>query len=184
MYNLQTRANAVLSFSITVLGTVLAVVALISAITGYGNILNRKLLVDEKNIKLVTRRYGTDGTDYRDSKSEFARLKFDIDADFTPVFNWNTKQVFVTVVADYQTDKFSRNTVVLWDKIITSKDKAHLKLRDVASKYALIDVNKRWNFDRANLTLLWDITPYVGILQSGESNNGAQFIIPPYAAKK
>lgn len=36
----------------------------------------------------VTRRYGTDGTDYRDSKSEFARLKFDIDAGkiytFTP----------------------------------------------------------------------------------------------------
>jgi signal peptidase complex subunit 3 len=28
--------------------------------------------------------------------------------DFTPIFNWNTKQVFVTVVADYQTDKFVR----------------------------------------------------------------------------
>ena len=26
--------------------------------------------------------------------------------DFTPMFNWNTKQVFVTVVAEYENDYF------------------------------------------------------------------------------
>jgi len=26
--------------------------------------------------------------------------------DFTPLFNWNTKQVFVTVVAQYENEKF------------------------------------------------------------------------------
>lgn len=28
--------------------------------------------------------------------------------DFSKLFNWNTKQIFVTVVADYETDKYVR----------------------------------------------------------------------------
>lgn len=75
------------------------------------------------SILSVTRRYGPEDTDYRNSKSEFAKIKFDIDAgkiknttasaflifvntDFTPLFNWNTKQIFVTVVAEYQNKGF------------------------------------------------------------------------------
>ncbi|EPB88464.1 Signal peptidase complex subunit [Mucor circinelloides] len=184
MYNLQQRANNVFSFAITVIGTVLAVVAVISAITGYGTI-NDTLQVDAKNIKIVTRRYGPEDTDYRDRNSEFARLAFDIDADFTPLFNWNTKQVFVTVVAQYENEKFERNQVVLWDKIITSQDKKHLKLRNVRNKYAMIDVGQRWNFQNASLTLLWDVTPYVGVLQAGQSNKKASpFVLPSFASQQ
>ncbi|KAI7906725.1 signal peptidase 22kDa subunit [Cokeromyces recurvatus] len=182
MYNLQQRANNLFSLALSVLGTVLAVVAIISAITGYGTI-EDELRVDSKNIRVVTRRYGPENTDYRNSKSEFARFQFDVDADFTPLFNWNTKQIFVTVVAEYETKNFKRNQVVIWDKIITSKDKAHVKLRNIRNKYAMIDISQKWNFERANLTLLWDVTPYVGILQSGHSNKGSQFILPAFASQ-
>ncbi|CAO3631044.1 unnamed protein product [Mucor hiemalis] len=171
----------VFSFAVSVLGTVLAVIAVISAITGYGTP-NNTLQVDSNNIKVVTRRYGPEDTNYRNSKSEFARLTFDIDADFTPIFNWNTKQVFVTVVAEYQSKNFERNSVVLWDKIITSKDKAHLKLRNVRNKYAMIDVSQQWNYEHANLTLAWDVTPFVGILQAGKSSEGSSFVLPPFSA--
>ncbi|KAI9487435.1 MAG: signal peptidase 22kDa subunit [Benjaminiella poitrasii] len=185
MYNLQQRANNAFSLALSVFGTVLAVIALISAITGYGNINNDKLRVDSKNIKVVTRRYGPENTDYRNSKSEFVRFQFDIDADFTPLFNWNTKQVFVTAVAEYQSKNFERNQVVIWDKIITSKDKAHIKLRNVRNKYAMIDISQKWNFERANLTLLWDVTPYVGILQAGQSNRaGTQFTLPSFISQQ
>ncbi|KAL0146343.1 signal peptidase 22kDa subunit [Mucor lusitanicus] len=178
MYNLQQRANNVFSFAITVIGTVLAVVAVISAITGYGTI-NDTLQVDAKNIQIITRRYGPEDTDYRDRNSEFARLTFDIDADFTPLFNWNTKQVFVTVVAQYENEKFERNQVVLWDKIITSQDKKHL------SCYAMIDVGQRWNFENASLTLLWDVTPYVGVLQAGQSSKKTSpFVLPSFASQQ
>ncbi|KAF1796481.1 signal peptidase 22kDa subunit [Mucor lusitanicus] len=184
MYNLQQRANNVFSFAITVIGTVLAVVAVISAITGYGTI-NDTLQVDAKNIQIITRRYGPEDTDYRDRNSEFARLTFDIDADFTPLFNWNTKQVFVTVVAQYENEKFERNQVVLWDKIITSQDKKHLKLRNVRNKYAMIDVGQRWNFENASLTLLWDVTPYVGVLQAGQSSKKTSpFVLPSFASQQ
>ncbi|CEP08157.1 hypothetical protein [Parasitella parasitica] len=184
MYNLQQRANNVFSFAITVIGVVLAAVASISAITGYGTIKDT-LKIDEKSIKIVTRRYGPENTDYRDRNSEFARLAFDIDADFTPLFNWNTKQVFATVVAQYENDKFERNHVVLWDKIITSQDDKHLKLRNVRNKYAMIDVNQRWNFQNASLTLLWDVTPHVGILQAGQSSKQTSlFTLPSFASQQ
>ncbi|CAO0798951.1 unnamed protein product [Mucor circinelloides] len=105
--------------------------------------------------------------------------------DFTPLFNWNTKQVFVTVVAQYENEKFERNQVVLWDKIITSQDKKHLKLRNVRNKYAMIDVGQRWNFQNASLTLLWDVTPYVGVLQAGQSNKKASpFVLPSFASQQ
>ncbi|KAI8087565.1 signal peptidase 22kDa subunit [Thamnidium elegans] len=184
MYNLQQRTNNVFSFAVSVLGTVLAIVALISAISGYGSI-NGKVQVHADNVKInsVTRRYGPENTDYRSSKSEFARLTFDIDADFTPMFNWNTKQVFVTVVAEYQSKNFDRNSVVIWDKIITSKEKANLKLRNVHNKYAMIDVAQKWNYEKANLTLVWDVTPYVGILQAGQSNQGSGFVLPPFSSQ-
>ncbi|KAI8389474.1 signal peptidase 22kDa subunit [Blakeslea trispora] len=185
MHNLQQRANTLFSFATSVAATVLGVVALISFITGYGSVQPHLLQADKNSINVVTRRYGPENTDYRNSKSEFARLTFDIDADFTPMFNWNTKQVFVTVVAEYENDYFGRNHVVIWDKIITSKDKAHLKLRNVRNKYALIDVSQRWNNEKANLTLLWDVTPYVGLLQNGrQPNTPSQFTIPSFQAKK
>lgn len=32
---------------------------------------------------------------------DFAKVTFDMDADFTPLFNWNTKQIFLSLVAEY-----------------------------------------------------------------------------------
>lgn len=36
---------------------------------------------------------------------DFVQVSFDIDADFTGLFNWNTKQVFVSLAAQYDTKK-------------------------------------------------------------------------------
>ncbi|KAG1138591.1 hypothetical protein G6F37_010400 [Rhizopus arrhizus] len=179
MYNLQQRISNLFSFAITVLSTVLGAVALISYIQGYASVQGR-VSVDANKIKIVSRRFGPENQDYR-KPSEFARLSFDIDADFSPLFDWNTKQIFVTVVADYQTDKYTRNSVVIWDKIVTSKEKAKLKLKNVGNKYAMIDVSQKWNYERANISLAWDITPHVGMLQSGQFLTDAQITLPPFS---
>ncbi|ORY97965.1 signal peptidase 22kDa subunit [Syncephalastrum racemosum] len=179
MHNLQQRANVLFSFVMTALGAVLAIVAGISYIQGYPSV-GGNLHVEEDALRVVSRRYGPDHYDYGTPKSHFARLTFDIDADFTPVFNWNTKQVFVTVVANYETASHDRNSIVLWDKIITSREKARLKLRNVPNKYALIDVSRKWSHQQANLSIHWDITPHVGILQGGHSPiNIANVILSP-----
>ncbi|CAO3585909.1 unnamed protein product [Absidia cylindrospora] len=161
----------------------LAIIALISAFTTY-SAPTSSLKVDTDTFRVVTRRYGPDHYDYRNSKSEFARLAFDLDADFTPLFNWNTKQVFVTVVAEYESKTHNRNKIVLWDRIITNKEKANLRLRNVPNKYALIDVSRKWSQQEAKLSLHWDITPHVGILQSGQTKEALANIILSPAPQK
>lgn len=71
------------------------------------------------------------------------RLNFDLDADLTPLFNWNTKQVFVYLTAEY--DGGSKrsdinNKVTFWDRIITSSDKAVISLRNERSAYSVYDI--------------------------------------------
>ncbi|KAG1437916.1 hypothetical protein G6F56_012870 [Rhizopus delemar] len=130
MYNLQQRSSNLFSFAVTVLSTILGLVAVISYIQGYSTI-QGKVELDAEKTKVVARRFGPENQDYK-KKSEFVRFSFDVDADFTELFHWNTKQVFV------------RNTVVLWDKIITEKEKAHLKLKNIGNKYAMIDISQKW----------------------------------------
>jgi signal peptidase complex subunit 3 len=35
---------------------------------------------------------------------DYAKVVFDIDADFTKLFNWNTKQVFLSLAAEYDSN--------------------------------------------------------------------------------
>ncbi|KAJ5573760.1 Signal peptidase 22kDa subunit [Penicillium hispanicum] len=60
---------------------------------------------------------------YSTKREEYAQLRFDLDADLTPLFNWNTKQLFVYVYATYSSsdkpDSLVRDTeAVVWDTII------------------------------------------------------------------
>jgi len=57
-----------------------------------------------------------------EGKSDVAMLNLNIQADMSPVFNWNVKQLFVYLVAEYSTMKNVVNQVVLWDKIIMRED--------------------------------------------------------------
>ena len=72
-------------------------------------------------------------------------INFDLDADLTPLFNWNTKQVFVYLTAEYdggakRTD--ISNKVTFWDKIVLTNPDAILHLRNQRSAYFRIYVQK------------------------------------------
>ncbi|KAL9634673.1 MAG: hypothetical protein Q9164_003957 [Protoblastenia rupestris] len=66
---------------------------------------------------------------YSTKKEEYAHIKFDLDADFTSLFNWNTKQLFVWITATYPSSNPSPNTplsqAVIWDTIISSHSQSH-----------------------------------------------------------
>ena len=53
-----------------------------------------------------------------------ALLSFDVQADLTPAFHWNLKQLFVFVLAEYQTPKNELNQVILWDRIVETEEQA------------------------------------------------------------
>ncbi|CAO3681402.1 unnamed protein product [Umbelopsis vinacea] len=175
-------SSATFSFAVSALFTLLGVVAAISLLTGYGT---ASAKVKVKDIRVVQSRYGPDYFDYGRKTSEFGMLKFDLDADLSPLFNWNTKQVFVTVVAEYETKTHNKNQVVVWDKIIRDKSSAKVTLRNVANKYALIDFSQKWRSQQANLSVHWDVTPHVGVLQNGRSDTASvTFTFPKIESSK
>ncbi|PWA30747.1 hypothetical protein CCH79_00009248 [Gambusia affinis] len=82
-----------------------------------------------------------------------------------PIFDWNVKQLFLYLSAEYSTKSNSLNQVVLWDRIILRGDNTKLNLREMKSKYFFFDDG---NGLRANknitLTLSWNVVPNAGIL--------------------
>jgi len=85
---------------------------------------------------------------YSSKKEEYAHIRFDLDAgwsttqhlllnylftkrstDFTSLFNWNTKQLFVWVLATYPSSTSSPTAppsqAIIWDTIINSESQSH-----------------------------------------------------------
>ncbi|KAL6722156.1 Signal peptidase complex subunit [Lecanora helva] len=66
---------------------------------------------------------------YSPKKEEYAHIKFDLDADFTSLFNWNTKQLFVWITATYPSSNaavdYPLSKAVIWDTIINSESQLH-----------------------------------------------------------
>ncbi|GAA6018371.1 hypothetical protein JCM10207_000823 [Rhodosporidiobolus poonsookiae] len=106
----------------------------------------------------------------RDRKErEFAFAKFDLRADLTPLFNWNTKQVFVYLVADYSTPQYKPdNKVVLWDRIVRTPRQARLNVQDGKQKYEFKDIGGSFRNTSATFSLHYQVQPHVGLLTSGE----------------
>ncbi len=67
---------------------------------------------------------------YSKKKEEYAVVRFNLDADLSSLFTWNTKEVFVYVTAEWGGEQANStgatNTAVIWDKIITSPSSDHL----------------------------------------------------------
>ncbi|KAH8048294.1 hypothetical protein JL722_12523 [Aureococcus anophagefferens] len=107
-----------------------------------------------------------------------ALLSFDLQADLTPAFHWNLKQLFVFVLAEYYTESNVLNQVILWDKIVTSE--ARLDERNVYVKYALIDQTNELRNTSVNYLLVWDHMPVTGRLFM-ERETGSTSMLPRVA---
>lgn len=108
---------------------------------------------------------------YDRQTKNIASLTFDLGADLEPLFDWNTKQLFVYLVATYSSPKFSSNEVVIWHKILKSKSEGLLRLNNLKSMvqdYQFFDRGSN-SFEDVNvkLSLHWDTMPYVGYLVAG-----------------
>ena len=102
-----------------------------------------------------------------------ALLSFDIDADMNPAFHWNVKQIFVYVVASYETESKIINDVVIWDKIIENIDTVetkHIREENVFVKYALVDQGKGLRGKDVTLKLMWDHMPITGFVYMDEQD--------------
>ncbi|KAF3395871.1 putative signal peptidase complex subunit 3 [Penicillium rolfsii] len=80
---------------------------------------------------------------YSTKREEYAQIRFDLDADLTPLFNWNTKQLFVYVYATYSSsDNANSQTraseAIIWDSIIPASPSPYTWENLVAKATALL----------------------------------------------
>ncbi|CAH2300477.1 signal peptidase complex subunit 3 [Pelobates cultripes] len=98
-------------------------------------------------------------------RSDLGFITFDLNADLQPIFDWNVKQLFIYLSAEYSTRSNALNQVVLWDKIILRGDNPKLSLKEMKSKYFFFDDGNGLKGNRnITLTLSWNVVPNAGIL--------------------
>lgn len=136
--------------------------------------------VDFNQVKVVRLR--------SDRQRDRAVLAFECDLDLTPLFDWNTKQIFVFLEASYLVPGRGLNRIVVWDRVVHTKEEAKFQLKQM-SKYEMDDVNNGlYGNTNVSLKLGWDTMPYVGFVGKGfqlhTTNLGSkQFAVPAKYSK-
>ena len=93
-----------------------------------------------------------------------AILSLGVDADLRSVFNWNVKQLFVYITAEYETEANVLNQAVVWDTIINSPEHAWIRSDMVVNKYSLTDQGYGLKGNNVTLVLNWNTVPSTGLL--------------------
>ncbi|KAJ9298674.1 hypothetical protein DTO271G3_3641 [Paecilomyces variotii] len=117
MHSTINRTQTVFGFFTTVALTVAAAIALSVLLYPADDVTSS---VELRNVQVIRGRPHY----YSSKKEEYARISFDLDADLSPLFNWNTKQLFVYVHASYpsSSDALATSESIIWDKIIPAPE--------------------------------------------------------------
>ncbi|KAI9463358.1 signal peptidase 22 kDa subunit [Russula earlei] len=106
---------------------------------------------------------------YPHRRQEHAFVTFNLTADLSTLFNWNTKQLFLYLEAEYNNAKGVRNEVIFWDRIVRRKEDAVIAVSG-KNKYPFREVSAKFKGSTpANYTLKYNLMPFVGILTYGEA---------------
>ncbi|EJD55519.1 signal peptidase 22 kDa subunit [Auricularia subglabra TFB-10046 SS5] len=118
-------------------------------------------------------------------EQDFAFFKFNYDADLAPLFDWNTKQLFLYLVADYTNAKGVHNEVVIWDRIVRRKEDARLRIADQNNKYPFKDYSRSFqNATDVGFTMHYNLMPHMGLLKYGQAGAIPQRLLFPPREKK
>ena len=105
-------------------------------------------------------------------------MRYDLDIDTGPLFNWNTKQVFLSMTASYDAPGVGRTDIVIGDHIVLSKDEAHVQLKNIRNKYGLRELSRSFaNVSSVDMRVEWNVMPYVGVMQRGVTSRSAPFVV-------
>ncbi|KHJ83927.1 signal peptidase subunit [Oesophagostomum dentatum] len=95
MHSIYSRANSLFAFMLWVLAAVTFACFLSTTFLDYST--NVEITVNNPRVRSIA--------DYSSSseKADLGMLDFSISGDFSKTFNWNVKQLFVYLVAEYET---------------------------------------------------------------------------------
>uniref|UniRef100_A0A0G4GV65 Signal peptidase complex subunit 3 n=1 Tax=Chromera velia CCMP2878 TaxID=1169474 RepID=A0A0G4GV65_9ALVE len=96
-------------------------------------------------------------------QSDQMNISFDLEADLSGVYTWNTNLLFVYVTASYKTQGNVRNEVTIWDHIIQTKEEAaSVKYTDEVNEYQLRDMHRQLRSREITLSLKFRLLPIIG----------------------
>ncbi len=171
MNTVSNRANAIFFYALSCLLTFSA----LSAVTMFNHYPEVTAKINKVNVK----EFGEYMYPRRPRPLTKAELELDFEFDLTNEFNWNVKQIFVWVMAEYHDKNIPINQVSVWDQLVTSKQAASFRKVKVSTEYALTESA---NIKGKNVTLSinWDIHPRVGWLKKrgGSSQNSFLLTLP------
>ncbi|KAK1277593.1 Signal peptidase complex subunit 3B [Acorus gramineus] len=148
MHTFWYRANAVLTFAVTIL----AVICGMASLSDNFNFPSPHAHVQVLNLNWFQK---------QPNGNDEVSLTLNISADLQSMFTWNTKQVFVFLAAEYESPQNSLNQVSLWDGIIPSKEHAKFSIH-TTNKYRFVDQGNNLRGKAFNLTLHWHVMPKTG----------------------
>ncbi|KAM7356564.1 signal peptidase complex subunit Spase22-23 [Cochliomyia hominivorax] len=171
MHTVLTRGNATIAYTLSVLACLTFCCFISTVFLDYrvkSEISTAKVLV--KNVP----DYGA-----LREKNDLGFITFDLETNLTSLFNWNVKQLFLFLTAEYSTPDNVLNQVVLWDKIIRRGENAVLDFKNMNTKYYFWDDgNGLRNNKNVSLYLSWNIIPNAGLLPTVMSLDLHKFKFP------
>ncbi|XP_065339484.1 signal peptidase complex subunit 3 [Cloeon dipterum] len=176
MHTVLTRGNAILAYTLSVLAGLTFCCFLSTLFVEY------RTEAHMNTVKVVVKNV----PDYSASREEndLGFLTFDLQTDLTHLFNWNVKQLFLYLTAEYKTSNNVLNQVVLWDKIIQRGENAILDFKNVNTKYYFWDDGEGLKGHKnVTLTLSWNVIPNAGLLPNIFAIGQHSFQFPSEYAK-
>lgn len=168
MNNLLARLNATFYTFVSCMFGLAGVVALISMTFHIGMSESSIDGVELKRLEYIPKH-----------RMDAVLFDFNLEADVAPLFHWNTKQVYLYILASWETKHHSRNDAVVWDKIIRRDDPKALVLSNERQSYYLLDLERKIKGKEVTLSLHWETFPFMGFISHGDASGGNFSLILP-----
>ncbi|XP_051168875.1 signal peptidase complex subunit 3 [Leptopilina boulardi] len=171
MHSVLTRGNAILAYTLSV-----------SACLTFACFLSTVFIDYRTNVALNTGGVLVKNVpDFSVSreKNDLGILNFDIKTDLTKLFNWNVKQLFLYLTAEYSTEANAVNQVVLWDKIILRGEETNINMKKMNMKYYFWDDGNGLRGNKnVTLSLTYNIIPNSGLLPFVTATGSHKLLFP------
>jgi len=160
MHTFLNRANAVFAYAFSCVATV----TLLCFLSTAWRVVEPPFSIKATNVKVMSlqqfRHLG------QSRRSDYGDIKFDLEYDFSSVWNWNVKEVFIYVTAEYATPANAFNQIILWDHIVErGKGSDTIKSVDLQPEYEFWDDGRGLRGNKnISLALHWNIIPNAGTL--------------------
>uniref|UniRef100_A0AC35TZX8 Signal peptidase complex subunit 3 n=1 Tax=Rhabditophanes sp. KR3021 TaxID=114890 RepID=A0AC35TZX8_9BILA len=171
MYNIWARINNIFAFTTSVL----AVATFAAFLSSYLQVHTATAVISADNVRVKSVPYDANGG----AMSDYAHMNLNIEADLTPLFNWNVKELFVYLVANYKTKKNAVNQVVLWDQVVLRNDRVVINEKALNPKYYFIDEGRHLlSHPNVTLTLNWETIPNSGFMFHSRAKGSHRVELP------